>query len=443
MDVASLLSFEQQLREAQDLAQLSHTVVNQTHQCLPYMQAVLLASDGLRGLEPVAASDIPTVDFTAPFFAWVERLAKHLLEKQQDRSPRSVLTTNIPEDLRQEWQEMAPGQLLWMPLHSPSGNDHSTTVLMLFRRDPWEENDRQLATHLAGSIGHALFALRRCRWSYRLLKILRQRRLLFAVLALLFGLMWLPVRITALAPVEVIARDPQVITAAIDGAVREVMVMPNQWIEKGELLVQLEDTELSASYEVAERTLLMAKAELKTVQQSGFVDVTQKSKLSELEAAVRLRQAEVDQARLRLKKTRIIAPAQGIAILGDPNEWKGKPVRVGERIMLLADQDSVELKIMLPVKDSIALQPDALVKVYFDNDPLNAGQGHVVQAGYDPQPTPDEQLAYRLVARLDETSKTSPRIGLRGTAKVYGERVRLFFYLFRRPITALRQQLGW
>lgn len=442
MDVASLLSFEQQLREAQDLAQLSHTIVNQTHLCLPYTQAVLLSSDGLRRLEPLAASDIPTVDFTAPFFTWIERLAKHLAD-QPDQSPHGVLAADVAEELRLEWQEMAPGQLLWMPLRSPSGKDHSTTLLLLFRSEPWEENDLQLATHLAGSIGHALFALRRCRWSYSLLNILRQKRLLFAVLALLFGLMWLPVRITALAPVEVIARDPQVITAAIDGAVREVLVNPNQRIAKGELLVQLEDTELSASYEVAERTLLMARAELKTVQQSGFVDVTQKSKLSELEAAVRLRQAEVDQARLRLEKTRIVAPAEGIAVLGDPNEWKGKPVRVGERIMLLADQDSVELKIMLPVKDSIALQPDALVKVYFDNDPLNAGQGHVVQAGYDPQRTPDEQLAYRLVARLDEASKTSPRIGLRGTAKVYGEQVRLFFYLFRRPITALRQQLGW
>jgi multidrug efflux pump subunit AcrA (membrane-fusion protein) len=221
------------------------------------------------------------------------------------------------------------------------------------------------------------------------------------------------------------------------------MVVPNQQVQPGETLVQLEDTELSADYEVAERALLVAKAELKTVQQSAFVDIAQKARLSEVEANVRLRQAEVDQARLRLAKTRILAPTRGIVVLGDPNEWKGKPVRVGERIMLLADQNSVELKIMLPVKDSIALQSDAHVRVYFDNDPLNARQGQVIQAGYEPQHTTDEQFAYRLVARLDEPTKAIPRIGLRGTAKVYGGKVRLFFYLFRRPITALRQQLGW
>ena len=34
------------------------------------------------------------------------------------------------------------------------------------------------------------------------------------------------------------------------------------------------------------------------------------------------------------------------------------------------------------------------------------------------------------------------RLGLRGTARVYGEPVTLFFYLLRRPITALRQWTG-
>jgi multidrug efflux pump subunit AcrA (membrane-fusion protein) len=442
MDVASLLEFEQHLREAYDLAQLSHTIVNQAHNCLAYTQAVLLDGERPKGLEPIAASDIPTVDFTAPFFTWIERLAKHLSD-QPEQSPRNYIVTDVPEDLAQEWQEMAPGQLLWLPLRSSAGNDQGSMVLLLFRSKVWSEKELQLASHLSSSIGHALFALRRCSWSRKLWVTLNQRHIMLATLVLLIGLLWLPVRITALAPAEVIARDPQVITASIDGAVREVMVVPNQQVQPGETLVQLEDTELSADYEVAERALLVAKAELKTVQQSAFVDIAQKARLSEVEANVRLRQAEVDQARLRLAKTRILAPTRGIVVLGDPNEWKGKPVRVGERIMLLADQNSVELKIMLPVKDSIALQSDAHVRVYFDNDPLNARQGQVIQAGYEPQHTTDEQFAYRLVARLDEPTKAIPRIGLRGTAKVYGGKVRLFFYLFRRPITALRQQLGW
>ncbi|HCP03708.1 MAG TPA: hypothetical protein DIT61_09365, partial [Pseudomonas sp.] len=67
------------------------------------------------------------------------------------------------------------------------------------------------------------------------------------------------------------------------------------------------------------------------------------------------------------------------------------------------------------------------------------------ESGYEPQTTPDQQLAYRLIAQLSESERQAepPRVGLRGTAKVYGEKVSIFFYLFRRPITSVRQWLGW
>ena len=35
------------------------------------------------------------------------------------------------------------------------------------------------------------------------------------------------------------------------------------------------------------------------------------------------------------------------------------------------------------------------------------------------------------------------RIGWHGTAKIYGEDVPLFFYLFRRPLSAIRQFVGF
>ena len=47
----------------------------------------------------------------------------------------------------------------------------------------------------------------------------------------------------------------------------------------------------------------------------------------------------------------------------------------------------------------------------------------------------------RLKATLDDSSRM-PRIGLRGTAKIYGEKVTLFYYLARRPLAAARQFLG-
>ena len=49
--------------------------------------------------------------------------------------------------------------------------------------------------------------------------------------------------------------------------------------------------------------------------------------------------------------------------------------------------------------------------------------------------------AYRVTAELIDND-VPPRIGLRGTAKIFGEEVKLFFFLFRKPIIFVRQTLG-
>ena len=51
-------------------------------------------------------------------------------------------------------------------------------------------------------------------------------------------------------------------------------------------------------------------------------------------------------------------------------------------------------------------------------------------------------LAYRLKAEFTD-QESPPRIGLRGTAKLFGDETTVFFFLFRRPLAKARQWLGW
>ena len=50
-------------------------------------------------------------------------------------------------------------------------------------------------------------------------------------------------------------------------------------------------------------------------------------------------------------------------------------------------------------------------------------------------------LTYAVRAKL-AADEDIPRIGLRGTGKLYGPSTTLFYFLFRRPITAMRQMVG-
>lgn len=442
-NVAALLKLEQQLRSASEPAQLFYSIVNETHQCVPYTQAVLFSGQDVASMELIAASDLATVDYTSPFVVWLQSLIKSISQDDLPQKSVEVMQTQMADMLSKEWQQFSPEHLLWVPLKVAANEGALTGVLLLFRTERWSETEKALMDHLGGSMGHAMFAWRRWHPLKRFRNILKQRKVVVTVLCLILAVMWLPVRLNALAPVEVIAKEPATIAAPIDGAVKKVLVEPNQQVRLGDPLVQFDDTELSSEFDVSQQALLVAQAELKTASQSGFLDPSQKSKFAELDARVKLREAELEYARSRLEKALVRAPESGIAVLGDPDQWQGRPASVGEKILLLADPAAVELEIMLPVKDSVALEQGASATIFFDSDPLNAYSAIVNHAEYRPTKTPDDVLAFRLIATLSSSDRAPPRIGSRGTAKVYGDEVRLFFYLFRRPITSLRQWLGW
>ena len=109
------------------------------------------------------------------------------------------------------------------------------------------------------------------------------------------------------------------------------------------------------------------------------------------------------------------------------------------------EPENIELKIMLPVSEAIFLEENAQIKAFFDNDPTNSWLGKIKYISYKPELTEQNILSYKIIANFDDIKENGyiPSIGLRGTAKIYSKKVTLFFYLFRKPITATRQWIGW
>jgi hypothetical protein len=74
-------------------------------------------------------------------------------------------------------------------------------------------------------------------------------------------------------------------------------------------------------------------------------------------------------------------------------------------------------------------------------DPLNTLRAKIERASYEATPQADGSLAYVIRAFL-EPGQGLPRIGLRGTAKIYAGRVALGYYLMRKPLAFVRRSLG-
>jgi hypothetical protein len=153
------------------------------------------------------------------------------------------------------------------------------------------------------------------------------------------------------------------------------------------------------------------------------------------------RRADATYAQSLLDRIHVTASRSGIALFDDPNDWIGRPVTIGERLMEIADPSQAELEIWLPVADAITLKTGADVDFFLNISPGAPLHATLRQASYEATLSPSGLLGYRLKALFADGSRV-PRIGLRGTAKVYGERVSLFYYLMRRPLAAVRQLLG-
>ncbi|NJM56051.1 MAG: HlyD family efflux transporter periplasmic adaptor subunit [Verrucomicrobiae bacterium] len=248
---------------------------------------------------------------------------------------------------------------------------------------------------------------------------------------------------TALAPVEIVAREPAVVAAPIDGVIETVEREPGSTVAAGDVLVRLSDTALRNRYQVAQQDVIVADAKLKQATMLAFADAKGRHELGIAQADLSLKRAEAAFAADLLERSVIRAQRGGLVVYADRKSLIGKPVATGERIMEIADPGHVEARIDLALPDAIALKPDSAVKLFLDVAPLQPLSGHVVRSSYRAQAGEGDVLSFQTYARIETGDGQTPRIGLRGTAQVTGDWTILGMLLFRRPISSLRQWLGF
>ncbi|MGC2857215.1 HlyD family efflux transporter periplasmic adaptor subunit [Novispirillum sp. DQ9] len=434
----TLLQLEKEARHADSEAALRYVAVNRTRALVAYRQAGLLlrSLDGAWSVE--AVSDVAVLERDAPFVRWLARLGRLLEGAVGTAAPAPVTAAVVAEEERANWLEFCAPHGLWLPLRHPSGM--VLGALLLLRDRPFEENEGVLGERIADTYAHAWRAAAPGRWKRRIGRQ-RRRALMTAAAVAVLAVLAVPMHQSALAPGQVVPRDAAVVSAPLDGVVEAFHVRPNQQVTPGDPLFSFEAAMLRNALAVAEEELAVAEAELRTTTQGAFHDTDGRSKLALLRSRVDLKRAERDWAAERLSRVVVKADRAGLAVFHDVSDWIGRPVATGEKVLVIADPQSVELRLHLAVADAIALEPGAEVRLFLDVAPLEPLRATLVHAAYEPEMSDDQVLGYRVVARLDD-GQAPPRIGLQGTAKIEGPLAPLAFHLFRRPLAAARQTLG-
>ncbi len=433
--LAALLDLERRARNARGPA-LAYLMVNDTATVVPYQQAALWQNGRLTTLSGVARPEMG-----GPYARWLSTVlaASAKLDPSADSdpaTPRPVDATglNLPES---EWSAWFPACAVWVPLPDPRG--WLAGGLLLGRHDPWHPGEIQLLAALAGTYG-TLLAVGDLPARRRKLPA-RQTWLYLALAAAAAAASFIPIRASVLAPAEIVAASPFPVRAPFDGVIDAIHVSPNTPVHKGQLLLSFDTTERRARTDVAAKALEMARAEFTEASQQAMTDPKAKGRLALLQSKVAQAQLDYDYDRTILNRAEVLAPADGVAVFDSEHQWIGRPVPLGERIMIVAPPHSPELDVSVPIGDVVTFDPGAEV-IFFPNvSPDTPAHGKLVVAGYGTSMTEDGVMAYTFRCHLDGTGD-GLRLGLKGTAKLYGPTRPFMLWVLRRPLAMVREWLS-
>jgi hypothetical protein len=453
-----LVHLQQRLRTAQSPAELSFVLVNESSQLFQYQQALVWTVDASEQPKLKTVSGLATLGEDSPFTAWLRLMSPQFLKRLKNDGEYFEGSDFAP-NLQAQWQEWVGPYLLAFRLLNAEG---VTVGMVAFAVDQvLDEPTQEVLGHLVDTAGHCWGRLlqpvgrtsNRSSTTNSLMGALR-RYWKWGALAIIGLLLLVPVRLSVIAPAEIIALDAQVLTAPLDGVIKTVHVRPNQVVTKGQTLFSLDDTTLRNRREVAMKQMAIAKVDSQAAQQKAIGTEATRQELATLQGRVAERAAEIAAITEQLERLDIRSPGEGVVIFGDVNDWLGKPVITGERIAQLADPNDAGVLIWLPVAEAINLEEGGQLKVFLQVAPLSALDAKVIQTSYQSVLSPDGIASYRLRAQLVADKSTDPaptkkdrkqiaRVGLKGTAKLYGDRAPLALYLFRRPLSSLRELFGW
>jgi len=229
-----------------------------------------------------------------------------------------------------------------------------------------------------------------------------------AVLALLVTVTFVHVEYRVDARAEIRPRTRQVVSAPQDGQIVALGegVKPGARVEKGQLLVQFDTTDLELSAAEARAMIRQAETRRQAAAQQG--------ELAEAEQAKQERERErarLDRILEQIERARITAPISGTIVSGDLTERVGSAVRLGDPLFEIADLTDMIAVARVSDRD-IRLITEAAERARAEGDALG---GEVATKAYPAKPF--ELSLERIVplAQPDEGDNTfEVRAGLQG-----------------------------
>jgi hypothetical protein len=279
----------------------------------------------------------------------------------------------------------------------------------------------------------------------RLLRGLRSKKGVVAGLltAGVLAALWLvPVPLRIVAPCEIVPADPVLISAPIGGVIDEIPVLPGREVKEGDLLAVYDQRVAREEIKVARQQVELVESDLQRTRVQALDDPAARAEIALLENRLRQERVRLRVAEHRVRQLEVRAPVEGVLMFADAHAWRGRPVQVGERLMLIVDPHRTKVRVRLPQDDCIAFDRERPLSVILSTDPRTVRPARLRFVANYSEVGRDGVPYFRA-----EAAWLAPdphlRMGLEGSAILYGENVSLGYWLIRRPLAVMRRLTGF
>ncbi len=341
-----------------------------------------------------------------------------------------------------ESKDDAKASLLWLPIVA-----HGSLTLGLWL-ELWDKNkDNMPPQEMINMLTNFLLPAYGAAWekhskhtSHK--KTLLKKITLYSIaLASFIAVFTIQVPLRIVAPCEIVPKDPYLITAPLEGIIDQVYVVPGETVSPETLLFSYNKQASLQELEVAKKQVQILQTEIKRAAALGYDDPKARTDLGLLSLKLSKEKAVLQLAEYHASKLSAKAPVEGVIMIDNPDEWRGKPVKIGEKILAISNPLNSKIRIWLAESDNITLDWEKPLSVFLNVDPENKRLAKLSFISNESRIS-DMQIPSFMAEADWIKDPLNIRLGQKGTAVIYGEDVSIAYFLFRKPLAHLRNLTG-
>ena len=290
-----------------------------------------------------------------------------------------------------------------------------------------------LAQHYAEALWHR--AILRPGIFSGLLKLheLNPVRAVLIVVAIFFlCLCLIRVRQYAVSDFEIAPASESVSYSQLAGTLRKVLKANGEVAAVGDSILEFDTDELNFKLASALKEFEQVSAELDAARQKSFASPELIAKVQLLDIKREQDKVEIERTRWMLSKSILNAQVGGVVVMDERERMEGKAVRPGDKLFEIIPQDSLIAEIFLSERDASVIGRGMTVSLYLHTQPETPIHGELISVSPKPSLTDDRRFCY--ILKFKPEGSAGLICGMRGVARVGGEKVSLGYHLFRSVV---------